>query len=462
MSTNAVFRRALALQLGVALLALGPVAARAQNTASATPQGEPHTDPGGKKVLGLADIGRWNRIASATLSANGNWMTYVYQPNEGDGTLYVRALDGGAKTYTIPVGSAPQFSDDSRWVGYFVSPPEAAGRGRGGRGGGGGRGRGAQPPADGSAAGPVRRFELLELSTGDKYPVPDASSFKFSKGSKFLAVRANKANAAAKNDGADLVLRELASGITQNIGNVDEYDFDDAGGRLAYTVDAADRLGNGVYLVDLATNRSIALNTSAANYAQLSWSPKGGGLAVLRGDKPKDGTQRDNALLVWPDVGASSANAVEYDPAKDATFPKGYVVSELTALRWTHDGSRVYTGIKKQEPEKPASTEPQANVDVWHWKDPEVQSVQIVRLAQERRATLPAVLDLSSGKLARVADETMRTVTPTADSRWAIGRIDTTYRGEVAWGGGHADYYRVDTKTADRTLIDTKLMRTMG
>src|SRR6185437_9051510 len=160
--------------LGVALLALGPVAARAQNTASATPQGEPHTDPGGKKVLGLADIGRWNRIASATLSANGNWMTYVYQPNEGDGTLYVRALDGGAKTYTIPVGSAPQFSDDSRWVGYFVSPPEAAGRGRGGRGGGGGRGRGAQPPADGSAAGPVRRFELLELSTGDKYPVPDA------------------------------------------------------------------------------------------------------------------------------------------------------------------------------------------------------------------------------------------------------------------------------------------------
>ena len=28
-------------------------------------------------------------------------MTYVYQPNEGDGTLYVRQLDG-AKSYTIP------------------------------------------------------------------------------------------------------------------------------------------------------------------------------------------------------------------------------------------------------------------------------------------------------------------------------------------------------------------------
>ena len=457
MRRTAFLRRALVC----ALASLAPDCLPAQNTASATPQGEAHADPGNKKILGLADIGRWSRINSAALSSDGRWMTYVYQPNEGDGTLYVRQLDGN-KTDTIALGSAPQFSDDSKWVGYFVSPPEATGRGRGGRGGGGGRGRGAQPPADASFAAPARRFELLDLSTGNKYPVPDAASFKFSKGSKFLAVRANKANAAAKNNGADLVLRELTSGITQNIGNVDEYDFDDAGDRLGYTVDAADHLGNGVYVVDLATSRSIVLNSSAATYAQLNWSSKGDGLAVLRGDKQKENTQRDNTLLVWSNVAAPSPHAVEYDPTKDATFPKGYVVSELAPLRWTRDGSRVYTGIKRQEPEKTPSTEPEANVDVWHWKDAEVQSVQIVRLAQERRTTLPAVLDVSSGKLVRVADETMRNVTPTADPRWAIGRIDTTYRGEVAWGGGHADYYRVDTRTAERTPIDTKLMRTMG
>jgi hypothetical protein len=65
--------------------------------------------------------------------------------------------------------------------------------------------------------------------------------------------------------------------------------------------------------------------------------------------------------------------------------------------------------------------------------------VQIVRLAQERRATLPAVFNIASGKLVRVSDEVMRNVTPTPDPRWAIGRVDTTYRTEVQWGGSKSD-----------------------
>ena len=42
-------------------------------------------------------------------------MTYTYSPNEGDGTLFVKQLDG-TKSYSIPVGSAPVFSDDSNIV----------------------------------------------------------------------------------------------------------------------------------------------------------------------------------------------------------------------------------------------------------------------------------------------------------------------------------------------------------
>ena len=232
-------------------------------------------------------------------------MTYIYTPNEGDGTLYVRQLDGG-KTYTIPVGSAPVFSDDSRYVGYFVSPPSATG-GRGGRGGGGGRGQAAA--CSRRRRGAQRRFELLDLASGDKYPVPDAATFKFSKGSKFVAVRANKANATAKHNGADLLLRELASGISQNIGNVNLYDFDDAGKMLAYTVDAAERNGNGVYVVDLATSQSKVLSSASLDYDQLTWGDKGASLAVLRGDKKKENLQRDNTLLVWQDVSAAKPRA---------------------------------------------------------------------------------------------------------------------------------------------------------
>src|SRR5262245_57190541 len=153
------------LAIAIALASFPVVALSAQNV-SATPQGSTTpADPGAKKVLGLADIGRWNRIANTALSPDGRWMTYVITPNEGDGTLYVRDLEGN-RIFDIPVGSAPVFSDDSRYIGYFVSPPSAGGRGGRGAGGGGGRGRGGE--AAPAAGGAQRRFELLDLTNGDK------------------------------------------------------------------------------------------------------------------------------------------------------------------------------------------------------------------------------------------------------------------------------------------------------
>src|SRR5512133_4083257 len=136
MRRNTPVRLAFAAVLGLSVsLSVSTRAAAQQDSGIAAPQGAVRTDPGAKKVLGLADIGRWNRIVSPSLSADGQWMTYAYSPNDGDGVLYVRQLDG-TKSYAIPIGSAPVFSDDSKFVGYFVSPP-SAGAGRGGRGGGG-------------------------------------------------------------------------------------------------------------------------------------------------------------------------------------------------------------------------------------------------------------------------------------------------------------------------------------
>ena len=63
------------------------------------------------KVLNLPDYGRWNRITSTALSPDGKWMSYAYQPNEGDATLYVKQLDGD-KVFTIPIGSTPAAAAD--------------------------------------------------------------------------------------------------------------------------------------------------------------------------------------------------------------------------------------------------------------------------------------------------------------------------------------------------------------
>ena len=476
-SPAALRRSALAL----ALLAFPlPAFAQSDTGAPAQQSASARKDPGALKILDLADYGQWKRINSATISPDGRWMAYLLQPNDGDATMVVKQLDGD-KVYSTNAGTAstsgrgegggfggaaangPDFSDDSRFVGYYVNPPAAAGRARGGRPGGPGRG------GNGAAPAPTpRQFELLTLTTGEKLDIPNAASFKFAKGGRWLAVRTNRSPGDTTHDGADLLLRDLATGASRNIGNVNQYDFDDAGRLFAYTVDASGRLGNGVYLVDLATGETRTLDGAAETYDALQWSSEGTNLAVLRGAKKSGFAQRDNVLLAWSRLGTPTASAVEYDPAKDAGFPKGMVLSEFSTPRFSKDGARLFVGLKEQdaEPPKPCSDrpecEPQANVDVWHWRDPDPQSVQMIRIQQLRRATQPAAVLIAAKRLVRLGDDAMPVVTPTSSGAWAVGRADSAYRGEVAWGGSHADYYRVNTATGARTLIERKVVRTMG
>ncbi|HEY2375688.1 MAG TPA: prolyl oligopeptidase family serine peptidase [Gemmatimonadaceae bacterium] len=473
--------------LAFAFLGISSSSALAQaNTGVPSQQGATNRkDPGALKVLNLQDYGRWNRITSTAISPDGKWMTYTLQPNDGDATLFVKLLDGD-KVYSVNAGTAPAagrgdggggfgaaaangpaFSDDSRFIGYYLNSPGSKGRGRGAQGGRGGRGgAGAAVAAEATA----RRFELLDLESGAKVDVPNAASFKFAKGGHWLAVRTNKAVADTTHDGADLLLRDLSSGASRNVGNVNQYDFDDSGRLLAYTIDAAEHLGNGVYLIDLASGGTKTLDGAAQIYDQVQWSADGSNLAVLRGTKASDKKQRDNVLLTWSEPGTPKSMKVEYDPSKDASFPKMMVLSEYSSPRFSRDGSRVFVGIKQQDAETAKSDvcsersecDPQANVDVWHWKDPDPQSVQMIRIQQLRRTTTPASIVLATKRFVKLGSEDMTQVVPTANGKWAIGRDDSTYRGEVAWGGGHADYYRVNTETGERTLIERTVVRTMG
>lgn len=420
-----------------------------------------------RRTLALDDYGRWNRITSVALSPDGQWAAYAYRPNDGDETLYVKQLDGD-RGWSVSTGApaggggrgggggGPQFSDDSRWVAYMVNPPSPP-PGRSGRAGGASGGRGG-------ANTPPRRLELLDLASGEKFVVPNAASFRFSADSRWFAARVNRAGNDTTVNSGDLVVRDLVNGTTRNIGNVDLYAFDAAGRFLAYTVDARERLGNGLYVIELTSGLTRALSGAAADYAQLAWSETGTNLAVLRGDKQPAQKQRENVVLVWTGIGRPDSASIVYEPTRDVDFPTGMVVSEFAPLRWTKDGARLFLGVKEQEPEPEATRdgEPRANVDVWHWKDPEPQSVQMRRLAQERRATYFAVFDLGTKRLRQIADSAMRTVTPTADGKWAIGRLDAPYRIRNSWGWNTANYYRVNLLTGERTLIQSGLNRTMG
>ena len=417
--------------------------------------------PAAPAPLTLDDYDGWKRITSADISPDGKWIHYAYAPNEGDDTLFVKAIDTNT-VHRFVRGSQPSFSPDSRWVVFRVAPAE----GRRGRGGAQGQ-RGQQPPAQppqgrggrggGGASAPL---QLMDLTSGETLELPGVANVSFSNDARLLVMTKTRPSG-VEHEGADLVLRNLRTGTTRNIGNVSDHAFNESQTLLAYVVDAADKAGNGVYLLELATDKVTPLSTGEHTFSNLTWHNDSRSIAFLRGNTPEDMEQRSSMLHVARGVGGSKLETIEYDALEDADFPEGMVLSHLGGVRWSEDGTRIFVGIKEQ---REAFEEPdeRANVDVWHYMDEDQQSVQERRANQARNFTWSSVFNVGPRKLVRLSDEEMPSVSPASTGKWGIGRDDQPYAFEPDWGGTRSDYYRVDLDTGERTPIVENLMRQMG
>lgn len=401
-----------------------------------------------KKVLTVDDYGRWSRIDSVAISPDGNWATYAYSPAEGDRTLYLRKIDSDDDPQEIPVGSSPSFSDDSKWLAFIVSPTEEETK-----------------KLEKSRKPVVRTLKLMNLSTSEQTSFEGAVRATFAEGSSFVAISMGRPGASAgQSGGSDLLVVDLKTLSIRNIGNVGSFQFSESGDLLAYTVDAADQSGNGLYLLDSSSGVVKVLDSSDQRYRQLTWNEEGEHLAVLKGKEKKGFTQNENEVVVIQNVATKKESKFIYAPADDESFPEEMVVSEFSDLEFSEDGSMLFTGLKEQKKESSdkKGDDEKANVDVWHWQDDIVQSVQQRRASRDRRSTYAAVIHIEPKKLVQLGDESLSRVSVVGKGRWGVGVDDTKYRAEVSWGVRRGDYYRVDLKDGKREAITETLGRSMG
>jgi dipeptidyl aminopeptidase/acylaminoacyl peptidase len=463
-----------------------------------------------KKALTVDDYTRWRSITSQEISGDGLWVAYgVAQtntaPTETKPVQHLLKLDTGQDT-TVADATGGTFSADSHWFAYQIDP---AG-GRGGRGGRGGAANAAPPPGGDTGATPAggqgaqarggattppappRRVELRNLTTGAVQSWQDIQSFTFSANSTYLILRrrpaqangagrgganagggdattppagggngagTNGADAPAGPRGVDVTLHNLATGRDQLLGSVGDIAFNRSGEILAYTVDAAAKDSNGLFVLDLRNGRTNTLDNDAKNYNRLTWSEDGAALAVLKGVDIDKMRERNNVLIAFPNVqtaiGEPEPAPITLDPAKAAGFPSGWVVSDRATLEWSDDDKRVFFGVKTQVPApntgRRPSTDEIADVDVWNSIDERIQSVQMIRADADRNFTFREAFDVSNAKFVKLADETMRDLDIAPDGRWAVGR-DT--RGYISdYKRAAADIYRVNTTTGERTLM---------
>src|SRR5262249_50517292 len=113
------------LALGVlGMVSTTAFAQGARNASSPSPTPSPvasHADDG-KRAMTVADYAKWRTIRDAAISDDGTWASYVYEQRRVDDSLFVKNLSTGADQ-KIPRASRSRFSDDSKWIAYFVAEP---------------------------------------------------------------------------------------------------------------------------------------------------------------------------------------------------------------------------------------------------------------------------------------------------------------------------------------------------
>jgi dipeptidyl aminopeptidase/acylaminoacyl peptidase len=455
-----------------------------------------------KRAIEIDDIIAWKSIGATVLSNDGQWFAYRVSPGEGDSQVVVRrtssdketkfdvgetpaagAAAGGGRGGAAGGGSTLAFSDDGKWVAFTTYPTRREGE----------RMRRQRRPIQPGVT-------LVNLASGEKHEYPKVRRFAFSgesgawvalhrapaqpapggggaaaAGGRGGAPGSGGAAAAEQPKGTDLIVRDLATGLEQNVGNVADFGFSKDGKYLAATIDAADKVGNGVQLRDMSSGTVTVLDNGAAVYERMNWTEKGDALAVLKGTEDKSLKDKVYTVLGFTGFGAGAPKKVAYTPSTDKTFPEGMTISPNRDPGWTDERQALLFGIhvpqKKDAPETPAAEgegtagagaapdAPASDADekidlvLWHWKDSRLPTQQEVQEQRDRTFSYLAEYRIQPAKFIRLADEDVRTVTPAPKHRFAVGIDEREFElmGNLD-GRRFQDVYAINMETGERKL----------
>jgi dipeptidyl aminopeptidase/acylaminoacyl peptidase len=416
----------------------------------------------------------WKTIGTQGISPDGEWVLYTLELEDADGELVVARV-GSDVEYRIPRGANPSFDARGHFVVFAIRPhleAQRAARGSGNR---------SEAPRD--------SLGILSLSSGAVVRIPQVRNFRLTdEGEGWLAYHLHpvreegvegreEAEAAAppSRNGSDdgvLVLRELATGDEVRFPGVRSYSLSRNGALLAFTFSGPEVEGGpGVRATVPGSGTVRTLLQGPGRYTQLAVDREGRQAAFLHAPGAEEETQEspaagdesaerepvEHVIHHWQTGEAAARSVVD---ASTRGIPEGWWVGEHGSLSFSRNGERLFFGTVPRPSPPPAERTPLSHdevvVDVWHWQDGDLMSVQRVQADQERRRTYQAVLHLSEGRVVQLADEDVPSVNVhrNGDGDLAVAATTVPYAIMASWESPNPqDLYLVDVRTGEQELV---------
>lgn len=409
-----------------------------------------------KKAISAEDYAQWKTITRQIISNNGKKVVYELNPQQGDGSLLMRELRLSYAD-TLQRGTKASFDYDSKFLVYHIQPPKDSIKN-------------ATRKKVKKEDMPMDSLGILRIADRTLFRFPNVKSYAMPETSNdwvaFLAKPAESADTTSngkkssgkKPAGDDLILFSVSTSDTLIFRRVTGYRFARKGNNLVFSQEQKDSVSTRSDVsVFNTSNKTVVPRFSGKGWVKnLAIDETGQRIAFLHSEDTA--AVKTYALLygtvtdILPDVVANS-----YTPG----LPVGWAPSENESIWFSQDGTKLYFGtapIPVPEPKDTLLPEEKVLVDVWHWKDPILQTQQKVDLEKEKKRTYQAVYHTNLRRFIQLADLNIKTITTVnkGNGEQALGFDNTAYQREASWmGGNKRDAYLIDLRSGIKRQVVT-------
>lgn len=466
-----------------------------------------------KKPLDHSVYDSWQSIGERMISNDGKWVVYTITPQEGDNELVIQSADATYKK-SVPRGYNAVITEDSRYAVFKIKPLFKDTRDA--------RIKKKRPddmPKDSFAVVELGKDSVWKVARVKTYKTPEKEAgwvaYHLEKGMEKKEAPAKKPESNDKkiadslnrvidslhqvietmpkkkkkskdedealttdsydaegdepaagpvDAGTDLVLRNLITGQEKTFMNVLEYYFSKTGGKLLIeqAKNPKDSLSkNAVTLYDLNEAKLILLSKGGNDFKNFTFSEDGAQVAYVaeRDAKPKE-LQKFYRLWYYK-TGMDSASLLA--DKNSVGMQLGMTISEFGNISFSKSGNRLFFGTAPIQPPKDTTLIDidLVKLDIWHYNDDYLQTVQLNRLQRDLQTNYLAVYHLDKSTLKQLGSKEIPTIYPTneGDGDRFVGVTDFGKRIESQWAGNtKKDIYAIDVLTGEKKLVKKDML----
>ena len=416
-----------------------------------------------KRALTIDDLSDWNRITESVISDDGSLCGFAFEPWDGDPAIKLYDNKGNEKV-SFTYASGIKLTSDSRFMIFTIATAKSKLTELKLK-----KTKKEDMPVNGlgiydvvdNSTDTIKRIKTFKVPV--KWPGWIAYQCEpvkpeLSKG-KNLPEKADTASANNKNtkpkaesedNGYHLCIRNLSEGTCDTIKFVTGYVLaEEAPVLMCATTGDNEGVEPGVIVINLERKNRTDVFKGKGRFKQLTITKDGKRVAFLVSSDLKDKTGNTYSLFWWNGSGNALLAANPGTPG----IPEKWIINENARLTFADKNSRLFFGTSPEYKIKDTTIleEDRPNVDVWHYAESKLHTVQLVDKPRDINKSYMAVFHCDRKKIVQLATKEIPEVQliDKGDSQKVLASSDLPYQLESMWEGspGPNDVWLIDILT---------------